>query len=324
MGKKLKSKIPVAFSLDFEYVQTKGDKLNTPEKMNAPLDVKISYRNEIILVSDSVNGRIMVFDLNSGLYKSDFFTELAPWQFVLEENYDGEKNEALICSTGNNYLKYDLLQLLKSDRSRRATPIWKTKFERFSCFQCCAIKYETSGNTLYCCNSATDTIVVYSCANGSVVKKITQAVSFEIPNDPINYSFARPVGIDYNFNSGAHEFVLAMMGESVFYIRESPDGTWVVRNELETTVVQDGSEKTILDMPCAALIDRNNHNVIICSYGTSSMAVFNKEGTFIKSFGARGRNENNRFMDQTSCCLNEITGELLIVDSHNNRVQIYK
>lgn len=118
------------FSMNFELVHTFGrfGVYGTDSHLfHCPFDVKISYSHSCILISDTRNSRIMVFDLHTKEFRTSIPSPSKyPLFLCVEENYDGKNNDALIFGCENfGVYKYDLNELLeKSPNMEACNSIW--------------------------------------------------------------------------------------------------------------------------------------------------------------------------------------------------------
>ena len=319
---------PKPFLLNFNHVATLG----TPgiegasnSKLSSPIDVKISYLFNILLVSDANNTRTQVFDLRTKLYKQTIYTHSAPWYMDIEVEYDEQGSEAIIMTCGDYCLyKYDLATVLQprkdNKRGGKHPFLWKTgklKEEGNDRAQSLVIKYDSEsedGNLIYYCDSGHGKIKVLRAWDGVLLRVISQMPCVRNSLDSsteLFVKFVAPCGIDMRHDGQNNEFVVSDMGANmIYFIREIGDD-WIVTKSLPKGL---GDSENIqrFEYPTGLCIDKKSGNVIICDYLNGVMQILDKNGNFIKTFGSLRKSlallSNNEFFYHTGVCINETEG----------------
>ncbi|KAG2383493.1 hypothetical protein C9374_004164 [Naegleria lovaniensis] len=149
-------------------------------------DVKISYNSKCILLSDFNNSCIEVFDLETKQYK--FRISPLPNRYTrfmcIEENYDGQNNDALLLCCSTSVFKYDLKQFLsKQDDSPLCDPIWINE----DCLWAQGIVISYSRKQVFICDadSNKDEIVVLKLQTGQLIQKFKAEKPFGIAFSPM-------------------------------------------------------------------------------------------------------------------------------------------
>lgn len=314
--------MPKAFSLDFTHVRTLGVKLEKGtgnDHFSCPIDVKISYKYNCLLVSDPENHRIQVFDLDTKKYRQTLLPHSQPWYMVIESDYDEDGEEAIIMTTSSWHLhKYDLKDLLQS-KSMRSTILWKSIKTKRS--QAMVIKYNEEsedGNLIFTCDGDNSALKIFRSWDGVLLKSISTLTTVKT----VSIRLATPCGIDMIPDGLDYQFVISDMAlSSLVYVREI--GNDLICYRRQSDLVAKG-EVDFLSTPTGLCVDRNNGNIIICDYHTGSMKVLNKKGILVKTFGNTLKRGTTEFYRHTGVCINELNGELIVCDSFNERIQIYK
>ncbi|KAG2377817.1 hypothetical protein C9374_008902 [Naegleria lovaniensis] len=124
-----KKRIVKPFEMKFELVHTLGkvsESGDNSDLFHHPFDVKISYNFEIILISDSSNGKIKVFDMYTKQFKKSIRTAVAmPMYLAVEENYDHSNSDAIIfgCNSDSTIFKFDLGKELICSDQEKSSPL---------------------------------------------------------------------------------------------------------------------------------------------------------------------------------------------------------
>ncbi|KAG2383264.1 hypothetical protein C9374_004601 [Naegleria lovaniensis] len=242
---------PKPFSLDFAYVATLGTsgvEGSSNSKLSSPIDAKISYLHNVLLVTDPNNLRIQAFDLRTKLYKQTIRTHSPPWYIDIEVEYDEDGSEAIIMTCGDYCVyKYDLAMLLQtsltSKEKKGATGkfLWKTgtvKQEKNNRAQALVIKYDSNsddGNLVYFCDSGHGKIKVLRAWDGVGLREISQIPCIRNSLDSSTQQlvkFLAPCGIDMRHDGQNNEFIVSdMEANMIYFIREIGE-EWIVTKSL--------------------------------------------------------------------------------------------
>jgi len=122
-GERMKSYL-CSFSYRFELVDQLQCNLSPEEneldhyrtydafRFRFPSDVKISYRHSLIILSDSGNKRLQLFDLETRQHRATIKLLIESCCICVEENYGNCGSDAIIVTTCDHCIqKYDLLSL---------------------------------------------------------------------------------------------------------------------------------------------------------------------------------------------------------------------
>ncbi|KAG2387464.1 hypothetical protein C9374_001796 [Naegleria lovaniensis] len=269
---------------------------NDNTNVSDPTDIQISYRLNLILVSDYEGSKIEVFDLETKKHKNSIFPlpQEKPRHFCIEENYDGQNNEAIILCCKDDILKYDLKQFLTIGK-QEVGKIWASS--KCDWAQGLAISYST--RQLYVCDHGQSNIVILNLISGEFVYQfpVNEAFGLALTNDE-QYLVVTQVNSCNTVQIFKKESFNAVNGETEW---KSIKTLGIVQNE-------HGSK---FHNPCAVIFDRFSRNLLVCDNGNRRIQVFSFN-TF-EPVGVFGDVDNQFFRYfPYSLCLNELTGELLV------------
>ncbi|KAF0976729.1 hypothetical protein FDP41_004024 [Naegleria fowleri] len=169
--KKLSQESSWLFHEYFKFSPNRPSDANNNLSVNDPTDIQISYQLNIILITDYDSSKIEVFDLETKEHKASisFLPKEHPRHLCIEENYDGENNDAMIlCCAYDNIFKYDLKQFLSNAQSSQDIQyIWKNSDCRWA--QGLTISYTT--RQLYVCDHGAQHVMVLNLRTGEYVYK---------------------------------------------------------------------------------------------------------------------------------------------------------
>ncbi|KAG2393943.1 hypothetical protein C9374_003707 [Naegleria lovaniensis] len=314
---RLKSK---GFSLDFEFVSSLNttpfstvSHSKTSRSFSFPIDIKISYHHECILVNDGDQQLIHVFDLNTKNFKASIPSPVdSLWYMCVEENFDGPhtRRDALIVASDNGVAKYELGKLLNEKRQDDGMNDFMWKFQDCKTYGCLTVLYSHSlnePNHVYVCDQRQHSILVLNAKTGLFHQRI------ELSEKNLKLS-----GIDFSPHG---DMILSETHPShrIHMLRKNDKGQW----HTIKTFGKRGHNFGEFHFPYCVLVDKVSQHLIVCNSSNCRICVFTFEGELVKSFGSSGQS-NKQFCDPNSMCLNEESGELYVCDSGNKRVQIFQ
>ncbi|KAG2378664.1 hypothetical protein C9374_008303 [Naegleria lovaniensis] len=281
-------------------------------QLHLPHDVKISYNHHCILVADYNNRRIQVFDLYSRQFKATIPTPSKyPMYLCVEENHDGNQNDALIFGSNgdNSVYKFELRPLLckaylgqvERDELKKEY-IWKTDFDTP---QAIAVKYGSQ----YCRNE------IFVC-NGTNITILSSIFGYAI--DSIQLS-NRVYGVGF---TNKNDLIVseALLSHRIVIMRKDQDGKWQTMTTIGDRV---GEELGAFNCPYSLIFDRVSHKIIVCDSQNHRIQIFTQDGELVKCWGSTEQHDDQIY-HPSGMCLNEMTGELLVCDEGNHRVLIFK
>ena len=117
-----------------------------------PVDIKLSHNHSCILIADFYNNSINVLDILTKAFKLAIKVPISPiLRILIEENYESNK-DALIVSSNDEMIKYDLANLIEAAMyNQYADCLWRLYA---SCeFKGMSLVKEKDGNKIYVCGS---------------------------------------------------------------------------------------------------------------------------------------------------------------------------
>ncbi|KAG2388319.1 hypothetical protein C9374_000483 [Naegleria lovaniensis] len=290
------------FSTNFELVHTFGKagvSGNDSHLFNCPFDVKISYSRSCILISDSLNSRIQVFDIHTKELRASIPSPSKyPLFLCVEENYDGKNNDALIFGCEKfGVFKYDLNDLLEKSRNMETCKsIWTS--QAFVSPQ--GIVLLSSKSHVYICDWDEHNMKILNVKTGELVQSMT---------------VQSPYGIDFSDDG---DIIISELDPShkiqIFRMNDARDDWQCIKS-----FGKYGQLNGEFDHPFTLVFDKAAKHIIVSD--NYKIQIFEKDGSFLKSFGGI---TTSQLSAVTGICLNELTGELLVCDSFSNRVLIFK
>ncbi|KAF0981262.1 hypothetical protein FDP41_013050 [Naegleria fowleri] len=291
-----KKRILKPFKMKFELVHTLGkvcESGSDPDLFSHPFDVKISYNFESILISDSNNSRIQVFDMHTKQFKKSINTASKnPMYLCIEENCDGSNNDALIfgCCSDSTVNKFDLgkeLAFVQQDKSCSPPYLWISTAVLSNQGITCSNK---SGH-VFVCDVGDCSVKILASSSG----ELTQTIKLSL--QPYGIEFANFYGDDYLIISESSTLKDGKDQCQIFRLKST---TSSFEYDLVTTFGRGGNE----------LGDYRNHRI----------QIFSKEGTFVACLTDFGR---DRICYPNGLCLNGVLGELISCDWANHVVQFF-
>lgn len=271
-------------------------------------DIQISYKNKLIILSNVKNGNntLIFIDLKTkALKKSISFYDTIKG-IAIERGFDG-KNDAIILTTEENIIKYDISKLVQSGNHRDY--LWSKKMEISTRYNLKNAKLERltvlhtknkSENVVLACDTNYNCIHILRTSDGKVLKRIGGVDSKD------KQTLFHPKCIAVNRQ------------DSELVISETSSNT--VRVLLESSETKTSEIRTLptkFKQVGGLVFDNASKNIIVSDTIENSIQIFNSIG-----------NRVNILKDQIYCpkslCINEESGELLVNDSKNNRIVIYK
>ncbi|EFC45600.1 hypothetical protein NAEGRDRAFT_79394 [Naegleria gruberi] len=294
------------FQGDFTFVQE-----ITSSLFSNVSDVKISYKNKYIIVSNSNNGKnqLLFFDLNTKELKKNisFFDNING--IAIERNFDG-RNDAIILSTEEKVLKFDISKLVLNGTDKNY--LWSKKLEITSRFAVKNAKLaaltilhsphteKKVENVVFVCDTSFNCIHILRSSDGKILKRIGGI------NSTDKMSMFHPNWIDIDRESS--ELVISeTMSNNVRVLLESSETKTIETRCLPTKFKQVGG----------IVYDNYTKNIIVSDVIENSIQIFNAIGNRVNILAGQVHHPK-------SLCINEETGELYVNDSGNKRIVIYK
>ncbi|KAG2394158.1 hypothetical protein C9374_003922 [Naegleria lovaniensis] len=312
MRSKIRNRRP--FSMNFQLVHSLGKKEKNKKKscqdLGNPMDVKISYNQRVIVVTDNFNDRLVVFDLDSYRFKTSLFIRsLYPKYICIEENYMGESNDALICNSDydREIFKCDLKKLLHENIKNSSTAadsfiepyipghLWTTR-----------ITSSTRGiavnkGLVFACDPGDKSIKVLDSSNGVFIRRVTALnglpSSVDVTNDD-------QMIVTSLFENTTH----------VYFLSRQDNGEWEVVKIVHLKDVHG---------PSTVIYDTVSNHLLLTNELSNSILVTNKEGSIVTTFSSYGPGEGE-LQTPVGLCLNIQSGELLVCSLDNGSVEIFK
>ncbi|KAG2387056.1 hypothetical protein C9374_002091 [Naegleria lovaniensis] len=316
LKEKLTSKKRKAFSLNFEHVGTMGvfeQFGNSNELFDYPFDVKISYLLECIVVSDTYNHRIQCFHLETRKYLATLKTLAAePTNLCIEEDcVIGEERVAVFlgCNENSRVYKYNLCKVLASQtKSAQDTydscGIWTSSAQFFHPRGMALWQNDANEHLLFVCDYLNDSIKVLLSSTGEQVQCIN--------------NFTAPWNIA--FSTFGELIVSEMSQQSKITMLKRNDEEWHVFLEFGHST----TENTNFQFPCNLWYDRVSDRIIIGDGDNFRIQIFTRSGFLVKSICGKDFQTEQSFEQMVGLCVNELSGELILCDSANNRIQLYR
>ncbi|KAG2382378.1 hypothetical protein C9374_005580 [Naegleria lovaniensis] len=284
--------------------------------------------HNVILVSDTLNDRIKVFNATTKQFVTSIHApSTKPWFLCVQEKYNGSDYDALIfdCTGDKRAYKYDLHGLLlyytnlgdnSQNHDQQEYPfIWKST--EFLSPQGIAIF--DSKKEVYICDKF-ESISVLDAATGLLKHKINLGVGLSgifFTNDE------HLLLTEWIFFNTKHGFSMYSISPPE---RCSSNGQpsnhtedWEPVFELKQTGTMSGE----FSYPSTIIFDNTSKHIILGDFGNNRIQFFDIDGNFVTSFGEMGGSASQLHHPE-GMCLNEETGELLVVDQYNHRIQIYR
>ncbi|KAG2392924.1 hypothetical protein C9374_009501 [Naegleria lovaniensis] len=329
------------FSLQFHHVQTLGElnrKGSLNSRFNYPIDVKIGYHLNCLIVSDSTNKRLQFFDLTTKEYQSTLSLPFRPAQITVQEGSFGNCFVHIYITESEHGIihKYDLrkfvqeeysnlqdLRIWSTSESIRQTPhlqflnldIDNLEFDGGTCIEQFNAEFHTS--VLYVCSNQTPKrIFVLNCENGHVLKIISLT----------NSSFKQMSAI----HLAPTQHMLLIVDSMAHHLKliDKNSGTIVKIIGKYGGGASKGNTKPLhFSYPRNLCIDYKTHLVYICDSANNRIQVLHlaEKCKFVKEFGNQSLfNMSGRFKTPSGICMNEQSGELIVADTQLQRVQIFR
>ncbi|KAG2378944.1 hypothetical protein C9374_007582 [Naegleria lovaniensis] len=259
-------------------------------------DVKISYHLNCIIIVEYYDQCIQFYELYSKQKLSAFRTVNPPRCLCVEENYDGQQNDALIfdCDCDGNLYKYDVKALIQNGNN--CSPIWIQNVQGGHILSGITISRNTesfSEKFIYVASCGSDSVIILKASNGQQVGKISKISS--------------PCGIDITEKG---ELIVSTLNGLVQLFTQRALHTF------ESKVVL---SKGVFDSPRGICYDPVAKTIIICDTMHYVMVVMDLEGNILKSF------EDRKILSYPyGVCVNSLNGELFISNWSLEGVQLFK
>ncbi|KAG2381289.1 hypothetical protein C9374_006278 [Naegleria lovaniensis] len=288
-------------------------------------DVRIDYKNQLILVTDYEHNRITIYDLESKEFKAFFETPSTPRYIA-------------VCYDLANVVDSGMMEQVSSPRSASNSCSGKT-FVVISLSDDTVRKYQLNIENIKKKNRKSDDEIatcVWTC--GTKGRAVNQ---FDIPlGVAVNHGLIYVCDFENNriqvldAANGVFKAQLGRYGQNKgqFYgphdIDVDSNGNLVVaecwNNRIQVVSRNDGSHVTFVNgnhevfHPRGVTVDRTSGNVIVSEYSTHKIKTFSSDGKLLSTF--EGDQQNFPY----GMCVNEWAGELLVADYGHGRIQIYK
>ncbi|KAG2377715.1 hypothetical protein C9374_008800 [Naegleria lovaniensis] len=296
------------FQMKFEWIYTFGQSgvsgTTNVNLLSKPLDVKISYTHECILISDT-NG-IQVFDLYTKKHKASIsLPEFSLSHLCIEEFYE-EQRDALLVSGNNLVCKYNLQLLLQEAAMDQQTPyIWNSDLAISP--QGMAIAKQLQ--QVFIGDNYWAYILVLDLKTGDVINFIELCSS--------------PYGVDVTTCAEQPKC------ESLYVIATGKNADFCIEimkknsdNEFYTKKAQFceyGQGIGKLKRPFGLVFDKEAKHVIVTDNEQHLIQIFTLEGNLVTFFG-----DKNNLNGPTGICLNELRGELFVCNTSDHTVRVFR
>ncbi|KAG2379192.1 hypothetical protein C9374_007331 [Naegleria lovaniensis] len=262
-------------------------------------DVKISYHSNCIIVLEYYSNRIQFYDLNSKRLLT-FIKAKQPRCLCVEENYDKQKNDAIIYNR-DCHTKYDIKELIKQglNSSDDCNPLWVQDLSTSS-MNGIAVSRTSHGpcceKFIYCCASSSGCVIILNANNGQQVGQISTI--------PI------PYGIDVTEKG---DLIISSLGGQIQLFTEPLFQPHSFRNS--KIILSEG----ILHSPRGICYDPVAKHIIICDTLNYLVVVMDLEGKILKSFADR-----TTLSYPYGVCVNSLNGKVYVSNWSLEGVQIFK
>ena len=321
-----------AFSTQFQLLATlgrSGKDGSGNDQFKSPSDVKISQNSNCIIVSDSNNSRIQFFDLKTREHKVTLKTAKNPRNLCIEANHEGQlKSDALIFSCENHCVyKYSVKRILAGEKP---DPLWisgvpKKKGNDLTQFNDpsglvvsyskklndCFNEKGTEGNVIFVCDRENHRIKALRASDGKALK----AFGGKSDKD-IQLNLPECIDLDDSDNLIISEYG----GNRIHFVTKAGDSEEMASLKV---VGKEGQFNLDFNCPCGVLVDKTAQNLIICDSKNNRLQVYNLEHSEFRAVHGSDA-KDSVFSRPVAACMNELTGELYVVDSTAHRVQIFK
>ncbi|KAF0973442.1 hypothetical protein FDP41_008146 [Naegleria fowleri] len=283
---KMKNGKRVKFSGKFKHVATISED-GAGKVLKHPNDVKISNQLSMIIISDFLNDRILCFQLFSFHYLFSIPLN-RPGRMDLNRNDD-----LIIASNSMKVCKIDL---------RNRNEIWSVERAGLAI---CGISIEKKhSHRIFVCDASTrNPCIQIREQDGTFLSY------FELSE--LYHPFA--IAFDPIFNQA----FISCYYEHVIVVRSLDHDT-----NTKELVGGYGEQVGQLRQPRGILWDGTQ--LIVCDCTNCRIQLFSLDGHVIKSFGSKGSHQVDQFWYPASVCLNELNGELFVVDNTNHRILVYQ
>ncbi|EFC38888.1 predicted protein [Naegleria gruberi] len=284
----------IGFSLNFQYETTIGlTRIQSPlnGQFDAPMDIKIDEKRALILVSDCGNRRVSVFDSYTKEFKFNIQLNSHPCTIQL----DGEDGLIIACDNGHVFM-YDL----ELGKFR-----WKTRDEFH--------REDSYLGSVYV-NRGRGHVYIGDFNDGGVrVLDIETGIDIKGDSELMTIYWTR-------FAVGAYGMESLMDERMVI--------SYFLKNSVLIVLDSYGALplklKSSFNGPRGICVDKTNQNIFVCDEGNDKIHIFDRSGNFIRSFGEYGTSVFCGFSGLFSCAINYQSGELLVADTNNYRIQIFR
>ncbi|KAF0977299.1 hypothetical protein FDP41_003952 [Naegleria fowleri] len=278
---KLRTRRLQEFSMKFESPPpNEPDQLLNLPKSCFPLNVRISYSCQCILVSDLCGERIHVFDYFNKKLKASILVGSRPRYICIEENYDEKRSDALLfnCNNGTIVYKYNLEKLLeqamKNMNERCSNFLWKSTHPLET-----AKEMVTNFGKVFICNHSRDCVDILNSKNGEFLESIS-----------LNGHLSKPIGIDLTTFG---DVVVSEETNRIQILRFNiDDDEWLQVHAYGSKGYQDGNH---FNRPSGMIFDKTSNRILVCDTHNHRILVFAQDGTLEKSFGEFGSKRGKFF-----------------------------
>ncbi|KAG2392165.1 hypothetical protein C9374_012417 [Naegleria lovaniensis] len=258
-GKKRYTK---GFSGKFEHVGTLGKGIMSM----VPMDVKISYHHNCILVANFHNACIHVFELKSKQLKYSVSTPARfPTSICIEENYNDNVNimmDAILmfCHQNHCLYKYDLEKYLLKDN--RGLAIWKST----DIARTMSVTMRPNSKQIFCVDMDARSVKILDSRSGITI----HCISLEQSSSPFSLAFVN----DF-------QFVLSTdINLKIFKMSVSHEWKCV------KTLGKKGDNRGEFDCAQSIIFDKKSQFLIVNDRTNFRIQIVTLEGECLASFGS--------------------------------------
>ncbi|KAG2394252.1 hypothetical protein C9374_004016 [Naegleria lovaniensis] len=348
------------FSMNFECIHTFGQsgvRGNFNHQFNFPTSLAISYQYSFVFICDSFNDRILIFDLCSREFRKSFRimgnSERPRFLCMEEERMNGDVALIVGCGVFENFTFYKLdvnknlsLEMNQSSSSNIKPDLTRSNLNNnnknsSSSGQVCEMNYiwksmnrsiksmqgmsiSSYYHQLFVCDkSSTPCVHVLNSNNGDYLERIE-----------MDY-YPSSIELFHHWNNRHDEQVLIICDTqhviSIFQRISFPKRrnyepgsvqTNSFRNHnqwkrLKKFSIQNSSKLTIASTNM--IVDRASNTLIISDFLQNCIRIYSLEtGELLKEFG------QDHLIHPQGLTLNELNGELMVCDTSNHRVLVFK
>ncbi|EFC48731.1 predicted protein [Naegleria gruberi] len=269
-----------------------------------PVDVKLSYNHSCILIADFYNNCVHLLDIDTKAFKLSILIPISPLlRILVEENYISNR-DALIVSSNDEMLKYDLGHLIESSIQKRYSDcLWR--IYATSEFMGMTLVKEKDRNSIYVCGSPKNSIAKIDSLRGVM----DEDDSFTV------FDGFQPV-----INSEDNSMIVGIRNNTTLNLFEiysqNERGDWCIHDSIPKEEIFSLPQDE--DISFSFLLDETNEYIILNKEGHGLLLISLQNGHIVDSFENRQHGANIGGM-----CFNSKNGELLVCDAQYGVVRIF-